>query len=110
MRPVPVEIICYHCQQASEKYLKAVIALQGIEPPYTHDLNELCKQCENYIPSFAVILPQCAAITFFGVQPRYDFMMNITENDLKRVLRDTDTVRKHIEKEVPQLFQSTANP
>lgn len=23
MRPVPVEIICYHCEQAAEKLLKA---------------------------------------------------------------------------------------
>ncbi len=22
MRPTPVEIICYHCQQSAEKYLK----------------------------------------------------------------------------------------
>jgi HEPN domain-containing protein len=28
----------YLAQQAAEKALKATIALQGIEPPYTHDL------------------------------------------------------------------------
>jgi HEPN domain-containing protein len=29
MRPMPLEIICYHCQQSSEKYLKGFIALNG---------------------------------------------------------------------------------
>jgi HEPN domain-containing protein len=24
MRPVPLEIICYHCQQSGEKYLKGL--------------------------------------------------------------------------------------
>ncbi len=28
-RPVPLEIICYHCQQSSEKYLKGYIILNG---------------------------------------------------------------------------------
>ena len=26
MRPVPVEIICYHCEQAAEKMLKGTLA------------------------------------------------------------------------------------
>ena len=25
MRPLPVEIICYHCEQAAEKFLKATL-------------------------------------------------------------------------------------
>ena len=29
MHPVPNEIICYHCQQAAEKYLKGFLALKG---------------------------------------------------------------------------------
>ncbi|WP_282433370.1 HEPN domain-containing protein [Desulfosporosinus sp. FKA] len=27
MHPAPLEIICYHCQQSAEKYLKGYIAL-----------------------------------------------------------------------------------
>ena len=27
MRPLPVEIICYHCEQAAEKFLKATLVL-----------------------------------------------------------------------------------
>ena len=27
MKPLPLEIICYHCQQSAEKYLKGYIAL-----------------------------------------------------------------------------------
>ena len=29
MQPVPLEIICYHCQQSIEKYLKGFICLNG---------------------------------------------------------------------------------
>ena len=45
MRPVPVEIICYHCEQAAEKMLKGTLAQFGMEPPKTHDLIQLCKLC-----------------------------------------------------------------
>ena len=38
MTPVPFEIICYHCQQSVEKYLKGYLALKGEEIKKTHDL------------------------------------------------------------------------
>ena len=47
MRPVPVEIICYHCEQAAEKLLKGALIHAGIEPPKTHDLIQLCKLCSE---------------------------------------------------------------
>ena len=31
MRPVPVEIICYHCEQAAEKLLKAVLVAADVD-------------------------------------------------------------------------------
>ena len=36
--PTPDEIICFHCQQSAEKYLKAYIFFHDIEPEKTHDL------------------------------------------------------------------------
>ncbi len=33
MRPAPAEIICFHCQQAAEKYLKAFLVYNEHEPP-----------------------------------------------------------------------------
>ena len=32
--------ICFHCQQAAEKYLKALLQEQGAAVPRTHDLPE----------------------------------------------------------------------
>ena len=29
MVPVPIEIICYHCQQSAEKYFKGYLILKG---------------------------------------------------------------------------------
>ena len=38
--PVPLEIVCYHCQQSSEKFLKGYIADQNKVIPKTYDLSE----------------------------------------------------------------------
>ena len=41
MRPLPVEIICYHCQQAVEKAIKAIIISYGAQGgmPKKHNLS-----------------------------------------------------------------------
>lgn len=40
MNPKPLELICYHCQQAAEKSLKAlaIATLENSDVPKTHDL------------------------------------------------------------------------
>ncbi len=37
----------YLAQQAAEKAIKATIALQGLEPPFTHDLLFLLERCPD---------------------------------------------------------------
>jgi hypothetical protein len=39
----PFDTVCFHCQQAVEKYLKALLTLLGIPAPRTHDLEVLHK-------------------------------------------------------------------
>ena len=34
-------VVCFHCQQAAEKLLKAVHVALGLRPPRTHDLTLL---------------------------------------------------------------------
>ena len=38
MHPLPLAIICYHCQQSAEKCLKVLLALKNQVPSKTHDL------------------------------------------------------------------------
>lgn len=48
MKPQPIEIICYHCQQCAEKYLKGYIVMCGQSVLKTHDLVALNKQCIHF--------------------------------------------------------------
>ena len=105
MRPVPAEIIAFHCQQAAEKYLKGALVILGEEPPYIHDLPELCKLAEKHRPSFVSVSSLCTIITQFSAQSRYDLGMSLSEEDMRLVLQHTKAIRDFLQKEIPELFQ-----
>ena len=60
MRPQHHEIICYHCEQAVEKYLKGFLVSKEQMPPKTHDLNNLCDLCSEHDHDFLQLQPQCS--------------------------------------------------
>jgi len=104
MRPVPTEIIAFHCQQAAEKYLKGALVILNEEPPYIHDLPQLCKIAEKHRPSFVSISSSCSIITQFSVQPRYDQGLDLSEEDMRLVLSHTKIIIAFLQKEIPELF------
>ncbi|MDR1299716.1 MAG: HEPN domain-containing protein, partial [Oscillospiraceae bacterium] len=44
-RPLPIEIICFHCQQAAEKAMKSILAYHEQSIPKIHDLSRLWYLC-----------------------------------------------------------------
>jgi len=62
---------CYHSQQAGEKLLKAFLALFLDEPPWTHNLGELCKNCMDYDVAFETVLDDASDLTGFATRTRY---------------------------------------
>jgi HEPN domain-containing protein len=65
------EIIAFHCQQAAEKYLKALLVRHQIEFPKTHDIAKLLDRLATVNPSIAESLRDADALTPFGVEVRY---------------------------------------
>jgi len=110
MRPLPTEIIAFHCQQAVEKYLKGALVILDVEPPYIHNLDKLCILAEKHRQSFASIFTLCSIITHFSVQPRYDRGLDLSEDDMKIVLAHTKTIKEFLQKELPELFQTDQPP
>ena len=64
-------IIAFHCQQAVEKYLKAVLIWRQIEFPKTHDTRKLLNALETPEPQLAEALGDADVLTPFGVEGRY---------------------------------------
>jgi HEPN domain-containing protein len=63
--------LCFHFQQAAEKYLKAYII--GKELPFdrVHDLVHLLKTCSTHTPSFKELLEECIFLNAAYIETRY---------------------------------------
>ena len=94
--PTPDEIICFHCQQTAEKYLKAFIFLHDIEPEKTHDLSELVTKCEKFNSSFSILRSKLRYLTKYGVIPRYPNDLNITNEDMKTAIQYAKDVQEFV--------------
>ena len=92
----PVEIICYHCQQSAEKFLKAYLIFQNIAPKRTHDLEELFKECEKFDGNFSDIEDECSNLTDFAVNTRYPYELELTLEDTKRAIKDAEKIKEFI--------------
>ena len=104
MWPIPHEIVCFHCQQFAEKYLKAFLVSKGQEPPYIHDLAKLTSLCEVENPVFGQIKQKCIILTEYGIQPRYPGRMQIIEEDMVRALHFAADIKTFIQEKAPELF------
>ncbi len=69
---VPItETVCFHCQQAVEKYLKAFLVHHQIYFPQTHKIIELLELCGSKDPSFQNELKEADNLTDYAVEVRY---------------------------------------
>lgn len=63
--------IGFHCQQAAEKYLKALLTRWGIGFPKTHVLAHLLRLVETRDPALTAALLDVIVLTPYGVALRY---------------------------------------
>lgn len=63
--------ICFHFQQATEKYLKAFIVAKGLPFRKIHDLVALVRMCQETDSSFEEIIQEAEQLTDFYVDTRY---------------------------------------
>ncbi len=103
MHPVPIEIICYHCQQSAEKYLKGYLVLCGKNPPKIRDLDELCKFCAEFSGTFKNIADHCSDLTVYGVHSRYPMEMMLEKQDMQQALNSAKAVRDFVLAIAPEM-------
>jgi HEPN domain-containing protein len=96
MHPTPDEIICFLCQQAAEKYLKAFLVTNNIEPPTIHDLIKLLGSCNDINSNFSWLQIKCVALNQYGVMPRYPNELQITEADVRIALQYAQDIKAFI--------------
>jgi HEPN domain-containing protein len=63
--------VCFHCEQAAEKYLKALMEELGLNVPKTHELVDLWTLIVPHHPSIRSLRRGLAFLTRFAVETRY---------------------------------------
>jgi len=89
----PYEIICYHCAQATEKYLKGYLAYNNIIPQKTHDLLFLLEICVEKDNSFEIIRTECGLLNRFTNEIRYPHKIEIKEEDVNYSISVVERIR-----------------
>jgi HEPN domain-containing protein len=97
MHPVPLEIICYHCQQSSEKSLKAVLAYHEDVIPRIHDMDRLVSLCSAYEPQVLSVSAESARLAKYAVATRYPEEIEVLETDMKLALSDAEAILKLVQ-------------
>lgn len=74
---LPLDTVCFHCQQAAEKYLKAYLISQNRMFPFSHNLADIVDACMQFDPDFVLIQRKAETLTPYAVEIRYpdDFYM-----------------------------------
>lgn len=89
--------VCFHSQQASEKYLKAFLTHNQVEFPKTHDIDKLLDLIAPINNKLSESLRNVILLTNYGVDLRYpgDFP-DVTFDDAKEALQMAERVRKSV--------------
>jgi len=83
----PTDTVCFHCQQFVEKLLKALLTLNNIEAPKTHDLRRLIQLAEPFAPELSLLADVSDELTIHGVEARYPGdWRKIKRSEMKRVI------------------------
>ena len=92
----------FHCQQATEKFIKAYLVRHQIEFPKTHDLGQLLKLASQVKPSLQEELSFCEWLTPFGVEFRYpgaypEINQATAQNAVSHARRARQVILEHLE-------------
>jgi len=92
------EIVCFHCQQTLEKYLKGyLIAVTG-ELQQGHNLLKLCKKVMINDNTFNVFLKDMAFVNAFYIETRYPAIdpFIVSKEDTEECFRIVNTLLARI--------------
>ena len=94
MHPAPLEIICYHCQQAVEKFIKGLIIAFDNEPEKTHDLLKIIAVLKKYVDFPTELEGFAEILTLYGVRTRYPNAIFVDEDQTKIAISQANKIKQ----------------
>jgi len=102
---IPYDTVCFHCQQAAEKLLKAFLVLRESEYPLTHNLFVILEEILKYDSSADYLRESLAILNPYSVEVRYpgDAWMPSVE-DAKEARQAAQEVFDWMQSRIERLF------
>ena len=102
---VPLDTVCFHCQQAVEKMLKAFLVGNGHPHPFTHDLLLLLQHvlpihvnAEQLRDALSLLMPYAVEIRYPGDE------FTPTEEDAQEARQAAEEVLMWLRAVLPEIF------
>src|SRR3989344_6210529 len=87
------DLVCYHCQQCAEKYLKAYLIFRRVKFPKTHDLEQLLDLIRAFDPMTEAVRFPVQFLNPYSVTARYPGD-EAHRPEAKQALKMAESVRK----------------
>jgi HEPN domain-containing protein len=95
LKPLLTDEICFHCQQAIEKYLKSLLTEQSLPLQKTHDLTALLSQLLPADPTLRSLRRGMKGVSRYAVEYRYPGI-NTTARQARAAYQKALLVREEI--------------
>ena len=102
---VPLDTVCFHCQQAVEKMLKAFLVGNGHPHPFTHDLLLLLQHllpihanAEQLRDALSLLMPYAVEIRYPGDE------FTPTQEDAREARQAAEEVLTWLRAALPEIF------
>ena len=102
---VPFDVVCFHCQQAAEKLLKAFLTVSGHSPPRTHDLLLLLEEVLRINVAAEALRDSLALLMPYAVEIRYpDEWFEPSDEDAREARQAAEVVADWLRSALPAMF------
>ena len=95
------DIICFHTQQAGEKYIKAYLLWQEIVFPKTHSLEDLLLLANQMDSSFQALIEDANILTPYAVEIRYGESDEPFIVDAQQAVKIAEQIRDFVVRKLP---------
>jgi HEPN domain-containing protein len=91
------DLISFHAQQCTEKYLKGALVFLKIQPPKTHDLSRLYDLLTPFWPDIPFTAREVIGLTLYAISSRYpDEWEDISIDEARQAVAMAKRVRKAV--------------
>ena len=105
----PTDTVCFHAQQCVEKYVKALLTLQGIAFPKTHDIEQLFRLLPIDLESTVNVEHQ-RSLTRYATVTRYPGTYDaVALSQARQAVAIARKIRQAIRRLLPRAAKSQSN-